>query len=205
MSGAEKLERQREAVRRYRKRNREKIRAQQRKHKKELYALPEKKKEIQERNKAAHKNWTEERRKEVSLSIKSWRATNKEKTRLYRIKANELNRTDPYRRLVRRLRSRIRSAFFWSKTREFKSGSTMELVGASKQELLEHIESQFKPGMSWENMGLWHVDHKKPCALFDLSDPIQQKECFHFTNLQPLWAADNLAKATKFPLQEGAL
>jgi hypothetical protein len=53
--------------------------------------------------------------------------------------------------------------------------------------------------MSWDNYGFrgWHIDHKKPCALFDLSLPEQQRECFHFSNLQPLWAADNLAKGVK--------
>jgi hypothetical protein len=52
--------------------------------------------------------------------------------------------------------------------------------------------------MTWENYGpVWHVDHIRPCASFDLTDPAQQRECFHFSNLQPLFAAENLAKGDK--------
>jgi hypothetical protein len=55
--------------------------------------------------------------------------------------------------------------------------------------------------MSWGNYGLhgWHVDHIIPCASFDLTDPEQQRQCFHYTNLQPLWAEDNLRKSDKLP------
>lgn len=74
------------------------------------------------------------------------------------------------------------------------------LVGCTLDELRVHIESQFLPGMTWGNRGLrgWHIDHIRPCASFDLTDPAQRAQCFHYTNLQPLWAADNLAKSTKW-------
>jgi len=53
--------------------------------------------------------------------------------------------------------------------------------------------------MTWSNYGKgWHIDHIKPCASFDLSNPEQQKICFHYTNLQPLWAIDNIKKGAKF-------
>ncbi len=63
----------------------------------------------------------------------------------------------------------------------------------------EHLEKQFKEGMTWENHGLygWHIDHIIPCASFDLTDLEQQKKCFHYTNLQPLWAKENLIKGVK--------
>ena len=62
------------------------------------------------------------------------------------------------------------------------------------------MESKFTEGMSWENQGKngWHIDHKKPCSKFDLSKPEEQKKCFHFTNLQPLWWEDNLKKSDKY-------
>ncbi len=74
-----------------------------------------------------------------------------------------------------------------------------ELLGCTIQEAREHLEKQFQPGMTWENHGLrgWHIDHIKSCASFDLTDPDQQKACFHYTNLQPLWAFDNLSKGAK--------
>lgn len=63
-----------------------------------------------------------------------------------------------------------------------------------------YIESKFLPGMTWENHGRgegkWQIDEIKPCASFDLSDPEQYKECFHYTNAQPLWAIDNMKKSS---------
>lgn len=81
-----------------------------------------------------------------------------------------------------------------------KAYKTKELIGCSVAELMSHLESQFKPGMTWENHSHsgWHIDHKIPCAAFDLTDPEQQKKCFHYTNLQPLWAKENLSKSGKF-------
>jgi hypothetical protein len=78
-----------------------------------------------------------------------------------------------------------------------KNNSTMELIGCSKEELIKHLESQFIEGMTWENWSLngWHIDHIRPISSFDLSDPAQAKECFHYSNLQPLWAIDNLKKS----------
>lgn len=72
--------------------------------------------------------------------------------------------------------------------------STCILVGCSIGELTAHIESQFLPGMSWENRKEWHVDHIRPLSTFDLTSRAHQLECFHFTNLRPLWALDNIKR-----------
>lgn len=80
-----------------------------------------------------------------------------------------------------------------------KSAHAFDLIGCSPQELVAHIEKQFLAGMFWENRSRWHIDHKRPVSSFDLSDPEQQKACFHFSNLQPLWAEDNLKKSDKMP------
>jgi len=74
----------------------------------------------------------------------------------------------------------------------------MRLVGCSMEQLRKHLEEQFAAGMSWENYGKWHMDHIKPCASFDLSREAEQHKCFHYTNLQPLWAKDNLRKSAKY-------
>jgi hypothetical protein len=81
---------------------------------------------------------------------------------------------------------------------EKKHGNTMELTGCSKEHLISHIESMFVNGMSWDNYGEWHIDHIKPCASFDLTNIEQQKLCFNWTNLQPLWASDNIRKGAKY-------
>ena len=79
------------------------------------------------------------------------------------------------------------------------SGTNRELIGCEPSELREHIEQQFQPGMTWDNHSIdgWHIDHILPCSSFDLTDKEQQKKCFHYTNLQPLWAKDNLSKSDK--------
>lgn len=63
-------------------------------------------------------------------------------------------------------------------------------------ELIVHLESKFRPGMTWENRGKkgWHIDHIKPLSAFDLTDPGQVSDACHYTNLQPLWWKENLDK-----------
>lgn len=72
----------------------------------------------------------------------------------------------------------------------------MSLVGCTRVELRAYITAQFLPGQTWENRGTaWEVDHIRPVASFDLLDPAQQRACFHYTNLQPLWDEINMAKS----------
>lgn len=97
------------------------------------------------------------------------------------------------------LRSRVGVAL--SRQNAQKSNRTLKLVGCTTSELMAYLESKFSPGMSWENRGEWHIDHIVPLAAFDLSDIDQQHKAFHFTNLQPLWATDNLRKSSKVPGQ----
>ena len=79
-----------------------------------------------------------------------------------------------------------------------KSAHTLDLLGCSLSALRSHLERQFRPGMTWANYGpVWHVDHVRPCVSFDLTDLAQQRKCFHFSNLQPLFARENLAKGAK--------
>lgn len=91
--------------------------------------------------------------------------------------------------LRRRLRHAIKG--------KIKTKSAKELLGCDILYFRTYIEKQFLKGMSWDNHGEWHIDHIKPCDSFDLSDIKQQKQCFHYTNLQPLWAKDNLKKSNK--------
>lgn len=98
-----------------------------------------------------------------------------------------------------RLRMNLRHRTWTALKGQSKSARTADLVGCTMEELRCHLERQFLPGMTWENYGKhgWHIDHIRPCASFDLTDPEQQRQCFHYTNLQPLWAADNIRKGAK--------
>ena len=104
------------------------------------------------------------------------------------------HQTDPQFRLANILRARLYIALKGID----KSARTLELLGCSIEHLTHHLESKFLPGMSWENHGEWHVDHIRPLASFDLSDPHQQRQACHWTNLQPLWASDNIIKGAKY-------
>lgn len=75
----------------------------------------------------------------------------------------------------------------------------VQLLGCEWLTFLAHIESQFQPGMTWENHSVtgWHFDHIKPLSSFDLTDEEQLRAACHFTNVQPLWAADNVRKGAK--------
>ncbi len=79
-----------------------------------------------------------------------------------------------------------------------KSLSTMTLIGCDIDYFMYYIQKKFTKGMSWDNYGDWHIDHIKPCTKFDLSKPNEQLKCFNYTNLQPLWAVDNLKKGNKY-------
>lgn len=70
-------------------------------------------------------------------------------------------------------------------------------TGLSYAAFRQHIESRFASGMTWKNRGAWHIDHVRPLADFDLSDPRQVAEANHYSNLAPLWAADNRRKGSR--------
>lgn len=124
---------------------------------------------------------------------------NKLKRERYRARINQRDkqrrRSDPIFCLRERLRATLRCAM----RRQFarKSGRTFDLVGCTPTELRAHIESLFVAGMSWDNRHLWHVDHKRPLASFDLRDPDQQRAAFHYSNLQPLWSEENRRKGAR--------
>jgi len=99
-------------------------------------------------------------------------------------------------RLRGALRSRIRHALNFQKV--IKSQKTQKLLGCTVEELKQHIETLFQEGMTWDNWGRygWHIDHIIPISKFNLKDPLEQAKACHYTNLQPLWATDNLKKHT---------
>lgn len=109
---------------------------------------------------------------------------------------NNKRKTDPKFKLEKNLRSRLYSAL--KKQNAKKSNRTLKLTSCTIFFLMGYIESKFKEGMAWENYGTWHIDHIYPCSKFDLTKDSEQRKCFHYSNLQPLWASENLSKGDKF-------
>ena len=119
---------------------------------------------------------------------------NKKEVKMRRaIRHKERMKTEISYRLAYYLRVRLNKALKGN----YKSGSAVRDLGCSVEELKIHLESLFQDGMNWENHGQWHIDHKKPLDSFDLTYRKQLLEACHYTNLQPLWAKDNLKKSNK--------
>lgn len=120
---------------------------------------------------------------------------NKKKFNLYFKKwINDKLKKDPHFKLKQQLSHRIYLAL----KGKVKSKRTKDLIGCTIEELWVYLEKLFKPGMNKKNYGKWHVDHIRPCASFDLTKPEEQAKCFHHTNLQPLWAKENIFKSDKY-------
>jgi Prasinovirus endonuclease VII len=180
-------DRKRELWRQWRKENPEKVREMWHRW---AQRYPEK---VKERGQQWVKNNPDKQR----ARAKRWKTENTERYRFSESKRKkERYSSDPNYRLRLVLRACLRDSL----TRQpgaKKIASTIKLVGCDIDWLKAWIEIQFQPGMAWENAGLftWHIDHVRPCASFDLTDPKQQELCFHWTNLQPLWAIDNRIKS----------
>lgn len=100
-----------------------------------------------------------------------------------------------------KIANRIRTRLWHAVKGGTVSGSAVRDLGCTIEELKVHLESQFQPGMSWDNWTTdgWHIDHIVPLCSFDLTDPEQLKKACHYTNLQPMWAEDNLKKGRRYP------
>lgn len=106
----------------------------------------------------------------------------------------ERQKRDPIFRLELRCRKRVWAAFFESGYS--KKTKTFKMIGLNKRDLAQYIESKFEDGMSWENYGEWHIDHIIPFKA--ASTPEQIEALCHYTNLQPLWAEENIKKSASY-------
>lgn len=145
-----------------------------------------------------HKEWSDKNRDKLREYHSEWRDKNREQinenTRLWYLNRR---RTDP----GFRLKSNTRTAV-WTCLKErnvAKYRSTFELLGYTLEELMVHLEKQFTEGMTWDNYGEWHVDHKIPMNSFNFetTEDREFKLCWCLDNLQPLWGSDNLSKSTR--------
>lgn len=132
-------------------------------------------------------------------------AKNREYNKGNRVKINDRRRkrrkNDPKYNLICRLRTRMNRAVKAAGL-DKKCDSSSELLGISYQGLKEWLQAQFTEGMTWENRSDWHVDHRVPCDAFDLSDETNQRICFWYKNLQPMWAKDNMQKSNTYTEEE---
>ena len=203
-----------EYMRIWRSKNRDKVRAANKRYRENNY----------DKCKAGWDKWRKENKEHVKLRDKKYREKNKEHLEKKRIEYVEKNKEklltywrerrkkpevkardnatkristkkrfarDPNARLANLIRSRIQKAL----VNCYKSSSSIELLGCSIDECRRYLESKFIEGMNWDTI---HIDHVKPCASFDLTKPEEQAKCFHYTNLQPLLAIDNLKKGAKY-------
>lgn len=157
---------------------------------------------------AAHKAWrlaNPERAKAIKakcymtnpnykIANTAWRAENTGHSTAYILARRQ---THPLFKLRGNLGGLIRISFKrkgWGKETK-----TQQLLGCSFEEFKQHLEKQFKEGMTWENQGAWHLDHIKPCATATTIEELIQLQ--HYTNFQPLWASENLSKGAKYEVQ----
>lgn len=133
----------------------------------------------------------------IDKKHKEYDKSHKQQINKYQIEyVRQKRKTDLSFRILNNFRRRLLKAL----NNECKIESSLNLLGCTSKDLKQYLESRFKSGMTWNNYGLhgWHIDHIKPCSKFDLSKVSEQRECFHYTNLQPLWAEENWKKSNRY-------
>jgi hypothetical protein len=168
--------------------------------------LDEKKRIYRKTHKNERKVWLNANKDRLDVYNKdyqaSYRKENKKELQAYfkehyQRNKSEINEKRKERRLVDhqyRISCNLRSRVSIALRGRAKSAKTEELLGCSYEKFLKHLELKFDSEMNWDNYGEWHIDHIIPCAIFKLEDAEEQKICFHYTNLQPLWGDENMSK-----------
>jgi hypothetical protein len=145
-----------------------------------------------------HKLWYENNKDKWNVYIKEYRENNIDKIR--QIKRDyERNRkaTDPLYKLISNFRTAIYQVLKESNVE--KNKSYFDILGYTPEELINHLEKQFKDDMTWDNYGIWHVDHKLPITSFDIQEMGDEEfmKCWCLDNLQPMWGEENIRKSNK--------
>jgi len=142
----------------------------------------------------SQKQWKLNNKEKYDLYLKTWRSENRESINNY---SKMRKQSDPIFRLKTNVRARVYN--FLKSKNIVKNNKTFDIVGCTPQFLKEYLENKFTEGMSWVNHSQygWHIDHIIPLSSAKTEEEIH-KLC-HYTNLQPLWAKDNLVKGTKLP------
>ena len=174
--------------RKYRQNNKKKLAAKDRKYRQEN----------KEKITANKREYRQENKEEIAAYQREYRQEHREDRNA---RDRKRRKNDPVYAITKRLRSRM-----WEAVKvaglDKKCDSSSELLGISYQGLKEWLEAQFTEGMTWENRSDWHVDHRVPCDAFDMTVETNQRICFWYKNLQPLWANDNLQKSNTYNEEE---
>ena len=193
-----KTEKHKQYLRNYYAKNKDNFKQSHQKH----YAKIKGVRKYLDRNAAAGRRYYKKNKGIISANARQYYQSNKLQLNAYN-KQYRKDRAakDPQFKLRLAVRSRISTEFKKHKIKSIgrNTNRLLSLIGCSFDVMLNHIEQQWVEGMSWDNHGIrgWHVDHIKPCASFDLTCPEQLAQCFHYTNMQPLWWRDNLKKGSK--------
>jgi hypothetical protein len=145
-----------------------------------------------------YKKWAKDKKEYLREKHTKWRNENREHVNEYgRDYERKRRREDPQYRLAARTRTAVYTCLKEANIAKYRS--TFDILGYSLEELMSHLEKQFTEGMSWDNYGEWHVDHKIPMSSFQF-ESVEDREfkiCWSLDNLQPLWGPDNLIKGSK--------
>ena len=138
-------------------------------------------------------------RARLNARARRWQDNNRRHLAKY---MRRLRRESPQIAIRQRLDSRLN--YILKKGGNTKQSSLEMILGCSCKDLVKWIESQFTSEMSWENRSQWNVDHIRPCASFDLTDPEQVKTCFNWRNLRPLGEIENKSKQARYSQEDEA-
>ena len=154
--------------------------------------------ETKERLKINHKNWSEKNKEHLTEYHKKWRTDNIDKWRKTK-RVYEKNRKsiDPLYKLISNFRTAIYQVLKESNVE--KNRHYFDILQYTPEELIIHLELQFKDTMSWDNYGEWHVDHKLPITSFNIEEMGDKEfmKCWALENLQPMWGEENIRKSNK--------
>jgi hypothetical protein len=186
MTDEERKERRKATYRKYYQANREKrIQSEM----KRRAANPEKAKET------ARKYYENTREKQIADSAK-WKAANRKLANAQKRRWHAKKKADPVYQMAGRVRARMQAAL--TRNGFGKESKTAKTLGCSWKQFTKHIESQFVDGMSWDNRSEWHLDHILPLSCATTIEGFERLS--HYTNIRPLWAAENRRKSDKLVL-----
>lgn len=149
-----------------------------------------------DKKKETHKKWSTENREHLRQYHKQWREKNIDHHRAMKSKYERTRKAnDPIYKLIANFRTAIYTVL--KENNMTKNGHYFEILGYSQEDLVTHLDSLLNDGMTWENYGEWHVDHKLPIDSFDFKDMYDSKfkKCWELENLQPMWGGENLSKS----------